>query len=134
MQHLQATNHENIIWVCPITLAEIEAGLRMTVTTDPQRRAACRQFIEDNALDFVHPIETTIRDSYAEIMERIWRTHPPPNGRVATQDHLSSLGVDVNDVWIASVAREHGLILLTEDQMATIRDCVPEIVFDNWLV
>jgi tRNA(fMet)-specific endonuclease VapC len=125
---------DNIVWVCPISLAEIECGLRITNTTDAQRRAACRRFIEDNALDFVRRIETTTRDSYAEIMERIWRAHPPVSRRIDTQQHLSDLGVDVNDIWIAAVALEHGLILLTNDRMETIRTCVPEIIIENWLL
>ncbi|HSR07122.1 MAG TPA: hypothetical protein VLM42_08235, partial [Bryobacteraceae bacterium] len=79
-------------------------------------------------------VETTTRDSYALIMERIWRAHPPANGRIKTQQHLSTLDADVNDIWIAAVALEHGLILLTEDRMEAIRTCVPEITIENWLV
>ena len=133
IEHFRNCPPENIVWVCPISLAEIECGLRITNTTDAQRRAQCRRFIEDNALDFVRPIETTTRDSYADIMERIWRAHPPADRRIETQRHLSDLGVDINDVWIAAVALEHGLILLTADRMDTIRNCVPEVVIDNWL-
>jgi predicted nucleic acid-binding protein len=66
-------------------------------------------------------------------MERIWRQHPPGNDRIKTQQHLSALGVDVNDVWIAAVALERNLTLLTEDRMDTIRNCVPEIRIENWL-
>jgi len=66
-------------------------------------------------------------------MESIWRAHPPVIGQ-RTQRHLSDLGVDVNDVWIAAVALEHGLILLTEDGMGTIRNCVPHLEVANWLV
>lgn len=135
MAHLREVPPENIIWVCPISLAEIECGLRITTATDAQRRAACRRFIEEQVRDFVRAIDITTRESYAEIMERIWRTHPPPaNRRIKTQQHLSNLGVDVNDVWIAAVALEHGLILLTDDRMDTIRACVPEMRVDNWLV
>jgi tRNA(fMet)-specific endonuclease VapC len=132
--HLRNKPEENIVWVCPISLAEIEWGLRTTNTTNPQRRAQCRRFIEDNMLDFVRHIEITTRHSYAEIMQKIWQSHPPANANVDTQQHLSALGVDVNDVWIAAVALEHGLILLTADQMNTIQNCVPEITLQNWLV
>jgi predicted nucleic acid-binding protein len=134
MGHFTACPPEHIIWVCPISLAEIECGLRITTTTDPNRRTACRRFIEENVLDAVRQIETTTRDSYATIMERIWRSHPPASSRVKTQQHLSDLGVDVNDVWITAVALEHGLILLTDDRMAVIRACVPEVTIQNWLI
>ncbi len=132
-EHFRNCSPENIVWVCPISLGETEWGLRITNTTDAQRRARCRRFIEDNALDFVRPIETTTRDSYAQIMERIWQAHPPPP-RMETQRHLTNLGVDVNDVWITAVALEHGLTLLTDDQMPVIRNCVPEVLVENWLL
>lgn len=132
MERLRNTPAENIVWVCPIVLAEVEAGLRITADTNPQRRAQCRRFIEDEVAQFVHPIEITTREYYALIMERIWRAHPPEIG-TDTQEHLSSLNVQVNDVWIAAVALERGLILLTHDGMATIRQCVPELVFQDWL-
>jgi predicted nucleic acid-binding protein len=66
-------------------------------------------------------------------MEQIWRRYPPGSGRIKTQQHLSDIGVDVNDVWIAAVALEHNLTLLTVDQMQAIRTCMPSIRFDNWL-
>lgn len=132
MERLRNKPVENIIWVCPIVLAEVEAGLRMTADENPQRRVQYRRFIEDEVAQFVHPLEITTRGPYALIMERVWRAHPPAIG-TDTQQHLSSLGVHVNDVWIAAVALERNLILLTHDAMATIRDCVPELIVQDWL-
>ena len=132
MERLRNSPIENLVWVCPIALAEIEWGLRATTTTNPERRARCRRFIEENVLDFVWPIDVTTRESYAHIMERIWSQHPPAFG-ADTQRHLSSLNVQVNDVWIAAVALEHGLTLLTTDGMATITECVSELDIENWL-
>lgn len=123
---------ENIVWVCPISLGEIECGMRITPDANPARRAACRRFIEENVLHFVREIGITTRDSYAQIMERIWNAHRPAHGGISTQQHLSTHGVDVNDVWIAAVAIEHGLILLTTDAMTTIRNCVPDLDVQNW--
>lgn len=125
---------ENIVWVCPISLGEIECGLRITQSGDPMRRSACRKFINDEALDFVFDIRLETRESYADVMSRIWHKHTPASSKIATQAHLSQWGVDVNDVWIAAVALEHNLILLTTDRMDTIRDCVPELQIEDWLV
>jgi predicted nucleic acid-binding protein len=105
----------------------------VTATTNPARRDQCRAFIEERVTDYVREISMTTRDAYATIMERIWRTHPAAIGE-DTQRHLSNLGVDVNDVWIVSVAFEHNLTVLTADAMATIRECVPEVSMENWLV
>jgi predicted nucleic acid-binding protein len=46
---------------------------------------------------------------------------------------LSSINVQVNDIWIAAVALERGLILLTHDGMTTIRACLPELIVQDWL-
>lgn len=133
LAHLREEPVENIIWVCPISLGELECGFRITSDNAPDRRQECRVFIEQKVLSFVWEIGIETRDSYAHIMERIWRQHPPTGRGVETQQHLSALGVDVNDVWIASVAMERNLTLLTNDRMDTIKGCVPEITIDNWL-
>ena len=134
MARLRECPHDHLVWVSPIVLAEVEFGLRITETSDAGRRAACRRFINSHALDFVHDIGPTIRESYAEIMENIWANHPPGNGGVRTQHHLCIHSVDVNDIWICAVALQHNLTLLTADQMATIKTCVPHLRIENWLV
>lgn len=123
---------ENLIWVCPISLGEIETGLRIGSPADTDKHRACRRFVDEEVLQFVWEIRVTTRESYAEVMERLWRRHPNAS-KLRTQEHLSRLGVDVNDVWIVAVAIEHGLILLTDDKLEAIRECVPELKIENWL-
>lgn len=56
---------------------------------------------------------------------------PPPKKR--TERHLLDLGVDINDVWAVAVAWEHGLIFVTEDKMACIREAVgSDVQFECW--
>ena len=44
------------------------------------------------------------------------------------------LGVDINDVWIASVAYEKNMVLVTDDNMVCIREALEgKVDFDNWL-
>ncbi len=133
MARLRTVPPENVIWVCPITLGELEWGLRITQSTDQHRRQIARAFINREVLSFVQDVTLHTRESYALIMERIFQKHPPAKAGIKTQAHLSQLSVDVNDVWIAAVALEHGLMLLTEDEMRCIRECVPELRVDNWL-
>ena len=90
MAHLRETPPENIIWVCPISLGELECGFRITDNPEPGRRDACRAFIEQNVLDFVREMGITTRDSYAHIMERIWRQYPPA-GRGVEMCHDSGM-------------------------------------------
>jgi predicted nucleic acid-binding protein len=69
---------------------------------------------------------------YAQIIERIWKNYPPANPTVRTDQHLVSLGVDMNDVWIVASAWERGLTLLTSDKMTCIRRVVPEVEMECW--
>lgn len=130
MERLQGTPVDHLIFVCPIAVSEIEWGLRISDGGDDQMRAATRRFIEDTVLTHVFCIDVTTRESYAEIMERIWRAHPP--ARPGTQRHLTEIGVDINDVWISAVALERNLTILTDDEMSVIRECIPELRFQNW--
>lgn len=121
--------------VCSITLGEIEAGHRMTATTNRRVRddfvTWLNQVIVPNAL----PVSATTRIYYADIVGRIWKKHPPTSAGVKTEGHLVSLGVDVNDVWTAAVAFEHGMTLVTQDRMECIREVMQpaELQFDCWI-
>ena len=130
MARVRAEPMENLIWVCPISLGEVEFGLRTEGAADPERHAACRRFI-NKTLQFVHDIKATTMYSYAQVVQQICQKNRRTRGSMRA--HLFQLGVDVNDVWIAAVAIEHNLILLTSDKMKTIRDCVPELRVQNWL-
>jgi predicted nucleic acid-binding protein len=118
---------------CAITLGEIEAGHRMTRTTNQQRRDDYTTFVNEKFLPNSLPISHTTRLSYAEIIARIWQRHPPANSKIRTEAHLLQLGVDVNDVWVVSAAWEHGLILVTQDKMECIREAIPEVQIECWL-
>lgn len=120
--------------VCNVTIGELEAGHRMTQTTDQSRRDAFEKFIVKNILHLGLEVSVHTRDKYAEIMGRIWKKHPPSDGKKKTERHLLDLGVDINDVWAVAVACEHGLTFVTTDKMACIREAVGDDVhFDNWL-
>lgn len=133
MQKLQCVPHETQFRICTITLGEIEAGNRITTSTDLTRRSDYLRFVLENFHHHAIEVAVTTRLYYANIVERIWRNHPPPNPKKRTEFHLVELGVDINDLWACSVAWEHGLTLLTADHMAVIQSCVPEVLVDNWL-
>lgn len=122
-----------IIRVSTITLGEIEAGHRMTRTTNATRRDEFTAWLNEVLLPHALPVSATTRVYYAEILGSIWKNHPPASNRVRTEKHILDLGVDINDVWTAAVALEHGLTLVTRDEMRCIRDATPSLAFDSWL-
>lgn len=134
LQKLRTVPAEHLLFVCRITLGEIEAGHRgMTQTTNQVRRDEYDAYIEENL--FSVEVSESTSDCYGEIMGRIWQKHPPPSGK-KTERHLVDLGVDINDVWTVAIAWEHGLTVLTDDKMTCIREVVEEsgeVQFDCWI-
>ena len=133
MNKINSLPGDTQIRVCAITLGEIEAGHRMTHTTNQRRRDDFAAFVNEKFLANALPISHSTRLSYAEIISRIWKRHPPANPKTRTEVHLLQLGVDINDVWVAAVAWEHGLIFVTRDKMKCIREAVVELQVECWL-
>lgn len=123
------------IRACAITLGEIEAGHRMTQTTNQRRRDDFTAFVNGEFRPNALPVSSSTDKYYAEIIGRIWRRYPPANPKIKTEAHLVSLGLDINDVWAVAVAWEHGLTFVTQDKMEKIREVVSdmEVPFECWI-
>lgn len=134
MAKARATPAHHMVWVCSITLGEIEAGHRgMTQTTNQLKRDEYIRLLNDKLADFRLDMSEHTPEYYGEIMGRIWQ-NDPPKSEVKTEQHLLNLSVDINDVWTVAVAWEHGLTLLTSDGMACIRKAVvSDVEFDCWI-
>ena len=133
IQKVRTIPAERLIWVCSITLGEIEAGHAMTQTTNQTRQDEYVKFVHDNFSDFRLDVSEFTPEKYAEIMGGIWIEHPPTSSNKKTEQHLLDLGVDINDVWLVAVALEHGLTFVTRDKMTCIKEVVGAEIFDDWL-
>jgi len=134
MAHYNAVPHDWQIRLSTITLGELEAGNLLAAPADADRQEAFNQFLNEKFIQTALGVEVTTRIDYAELLVRIWDTYPPPSGKVRTEKHLVDHGVDINDLWNVSIAREHNLIFCTNDRMQVIRDAAYDVQFDNWLV
>ena len=139
MAKARATPAEHLVWVSNITLGEIEAGHRgMSQTTNQKARNEFVRLVNEKLGSLKLEVSEHTPACYGEIMGRIWQKHPP-SPKVKTEQHLLDLGVDINDVWTAAIAWEHGLTFLTQDGMACIREALKqeiednEVAFDCWL-
>lgn len=134
VQKLKARPVEWPLRVCTVTLGEIEAGHRMTQTTDQAKRDEYTDCVTRDFLPYALVISIHTRLYYARIMGKIWSQHPPANPKKKTEEHLRNLAVDLNDVWAVASAWEHNLTFVTHDQMQTIRDAVGlNVRFECWL-
>lgn len=132
MARLSKVPRDAPVRVCAITLGELEWGYLVTTSSDEGKRKRHREFVVRRLSRWAYPVTEHSGDRYAKVLQRIWKKRPPKRG-IRTQRHLSELGVDVNDVWIVSVAWEHNLTLLTNDRMDMLRQVVAgDVEFDTW--
>ncbi len=126
---------ENFPRICAITLGEIEAGNLITPTTNQIIRDAFMDYVFNWFLPRTIYVKDSTRQSYAEIIGKILTKYPMTRKRQKTERHLvENVGIDINDVWIASVALQHNLILVTHDGMEKIKEVIePDLEFDDWL-
>jgi predicted nucleic acid-binding protein len=121
------------IRVCSITLGEIQAGHRLTRTTNQRKRDDFWHFVNDNFAHNELIISIHTGYYYAQILGGIWQ-HYPPNPGIETEAHLVRLGVDINDVWITAAAWEHNITFVTRDRMTIIRQAVGgNVRFECWI-
>ena len=121
----------SIVHVSVITLGETEAGHWMSETTNWEKREeylrVVRNELRPNRLD----VTANTASFYGELLGRIWSKNPPASAKVRTDDHLVSLGLDINHVWIAAQSIEHNLRLVTADNMACIKDAADGMLSDS---
>jgi len=142
-EHWNALPEGVKIFLCPINVGEVEYGLRIAPYDKPEEHKLAREIL----LAFpILNIDTDLaRDYYADLRARLFNKCAPNdkrnrrnyNKRVEEwKDPATSkeLKIQENDLWIASVAMAHNLILVTRDKMDAIKKVAgSDIVFENWL-
>lgn len=88
--------HESVI--CPVTIAELQAGVLIAADVDVRARRLAT--LESTADIEVLAIDTEVAAQWARL-----RVHLAETGR----------SVNVNDLWIAAVAAASGLAVVTQD-------------------
>lgn len=143
-QHANVRDHINAIpagaplMVSAVTIGEIAFGHRTTTHPDANKQAAFIRFINDN---FPSPLAITKSTTiyYGEGRDLLFKKYPPRGKRQRRPEQCfdpitaTELGIDENDLWIASQAYERGLVLVTNDSMARIRDVAGHLLtVENW--
>jgi tRNA(fMet)-specific endonuclease VapC len=129
------------LFISAITRGEIEFGHCRTQSTDHERRAEFIRFVRDSFRGtFIIPVTKDTGAQYGELKAKLFAKYPPTS---QNENHPelgidmvtgSSLGIDENDLWIASQAIQHNLILVTADNMTRIKSIADGLLDDaeNW--
>ncbi len=123
-----------------ITLGEIEYGHRCVSSSDSEPQAQFKKFVHEK-FPVVLDIKPSTVKYYGELRAEVFKKFAPAESRrkglrpEQLVDPASSqeLGIQENDLWIAALAYEHNLVLVTHDKMIRVRDVASGMVdFEDW--
>ena len=117
------------VWISIITLAEVEYGLK----TAPSMKADLQEDVRREMrkyLEVLKPDKHTVAP-YSDLRAELFKTYAPkdrkgrltkkyPEDLVERTSGKEMHGTQENDIWIASLAMQYNLVLVTKDRMAPI--------------
>lgn len=133
------------MFISAVTIGESEYGLRIAPKAASAQQAEARSVINAFLPGLVLNIDSDVaREYYSNLRARLFEKFAPKNARGLAKtsfigewiDPVSqkALGVQENDVWIASVAMAYNLTLVSSDKMVRIREVVGDALsYENWL-
>ena len=118
------------VFICPVTVGEIEFGLQVAPYKDLEKQALARRMLGE----FPHyDINIDIaREQYAKLRAKIFKECAPVTKRHRKSDKKrieewvdlttsKELQIQENDVWISAVAMAYNMVLVTHDKMNIIK-------------
>lgn len=134
---------ETKIFLCPITIGEVESGLRIGPFEQPEYHKLAQAIL--TSFPCLKIDANTARSQYADLRARLYNKYAPKtkrkrrNNKKRMEEWIDpttskELQIQENDLWIAAIAMAHNLVLVTKDKMSAIKNVAgTEIQFDNWL-
>jgi len=96
------------IGICAVSIGELLSGFKGG-SREKKNREELEQFL-DSPRVFLYPIDENTAEFYSAILNELRKTGKP---------------IPTNDIWIASVAFQHGLRIFTKD---THFSCIPGLL------
>lgn len=118
------------IYICSITIAEIEYGLKTAHYLDSGRQQLVRQEMSGYK---VLSVNRHTAQQYSDIRAVLFDRYAPRSHRQKRTKYIEDLceattgkklGIQENDLWIVSVAVQHNLLFITRDQRGSMKKIV----------
>ena len=91
-----------------------------------------RDFLDDIE---IYPIDEKTADVYGELKTSFMKCFGPREKRKRSKTKAHELGVDDNDLWIAAVAKQYGLTVVSGDKhFERIAQADHDLGVENWSV
>jgi predicted nucleic acid-binding protein len=130
--------------ICAVTLGEVEYGLRAAEMVDAGKQKKVRDALA--RFKPVIPLDAkTACPCYAQTRADVFRRYAPKEKKQKRRERVlideladptsgKELSIQENDLWIACIALQYNLVLVSGDQdMERIRDVCGGLRLENWL-
>ncbi|MDP1956200.1 MAG: type II toxin-antitoxin system VapC family toxin [Polaromonas sp.] len=135
------------IFICAVTVGEVEYGLQVAPTVDHARQTNVRKVLYSFDQSTVLNVDQNVaKASYANLRAALFQKFADKDAKGRAKKRYvgdwrnpatqKELGIQENDLWIASVAMTYNLTLVTADKMTNIKQAASGLPLhmENWLV
>jgi len=120
---------DTLLFTCVVVEGELLYGVYNSRKVEAN--LSCRRaFLRDI---FVHPIDRLTADVYGQIKTAVLNCFGPKEKRKRRKSKSYRLGFGDNDLWIAAVAKRHGLILVSRDKHFKRMGQAVDLPVESWL-
>jgi len=123
----------DLAYVSRVSIAEIEYGMKLHLSTDVTRRA--KAVAAMRAYTSIREIGKPTTDPYSTIRAALFTKFGSRDAKRRIKEKQPeqlldrttglALGIQENDLWIGAIAVERHMILVTEDKMKRIQEVAP---------
>lgn len=129
LSHLQKIEN-NLVSTSVISQGEL------TDMAERSQRSETNSILVQNFLQgiYVYHVDPTTADLYGKLKASIFKQFAPKEKSKRRRTKITNLGFDENDLWIAAIALQHQLIIVSNDSdFPRIQQVVKSISIESWV-
>jgi tRNA(fMet)-specific endonuclease VapC len=117
-----------------ISTCTIVKGELVDMTARSQQRQANLALVQRFLLGLnIYPIDQTTAEIYGNLKAAVFDRYAPKDKTQRRRTSITQLGIGENDLWIAAVALQHQLTLLTTDRDFFRIQAVQSFNLESWV-
>jgi tRNA(fMet)-specific endonuclease VapC len=117
-----------------ISTCTIVKGELIDMAARSQRRQANLALVQRFLLGLhIYPIDQTTAEIYGNLKATVFDRYAPKDKAQRRRTSITQLGIGENDLWIAAIALQHQLTLLTADRGFQRIQAVQPFDLESWI-
>jgi tRNA(fMet)-specific endonuclease VapC len=118
----------------PISTCTIVKGELIDMAARSQQRQSNLALIQSFLLGlYIYPIDQTTAEIYGNLKAAVFDHYAPKDKTQRRRTSITQLGIGENDLWIAAIALQHQLILLTTDRDFLRIQAIQSFGLESWV-